>query len=462
MQDRTRRTPTIAELELALEARPSALPAMLEDALSADVAEWLGSLEPPRAREVFDQLGEEAQAEVLEAAGESLRESLVPGLGPRRLAALAGEVPPDEFVDLLELVPKSVAEDVLHQVGAERAADLRALLAHDPESAGGIMTSEFDAFPEGTRVGDAIKELRRDEEHAGDEGTGVFVVDEAGRPVGHVTDRELLTSPIHETLDAIMDRDLVLVTADEDQEQVALQLSKYDLHSVPVVDLRGRLIGVVTADDVLDVIEEEAREDFQRLVGASGREQTYLPVAKRVRQRLPLMGLTVLGGLMTAQVLDLALPDGGGDEAFVDLLRYVPIVLGLAGNVGIQSSTILVRGLATGEVTKERERAVLVSEFATGATVGVLCGAITGTVAMIVESDGALAVAFALAVGVAIAIAVAWAAALGSAVPIGCRKLGIDPAIVAGPVLVTLSDLSGTAIYMGVAQLVHGAAGVVT
>ncbi len=446
---------TQEEFELALEGAPEALPALVERAYAADLAEWLNELDDDAVWRVLEDLDAERLGEVLEASDEPLRERIVPRFAAERLAKVAQELPPDEAVDILALAEAQTAEAVLAEVDDETERELRELALYPQDSAGGIMTPDFDAFPEGARVGDVIKALRKDDEAADDEGAGVYVVDEDGRPVGFVSDRELLTTAIHTSLNEVMDTEIVTVDSQLDQEQVAQVLAKYGVSSVPVLDDSGGMVGIVTADDALEVIEEEAGEDFNKLIGASPEAQTRLPVLKRVRQRLPLMGLTVLGGLMTAKVLDLALA-GAGEGA--DVLRYVPIVIGLAGNVGIQSSTILVRGMATGEVLPEREFSVLGRELLTGLTIGVLCGLLTTSVAAVLEGDDGLAITFGLAVGAAIAIAVAWAALIGCLVPILCRRAGIDPAIVAGPLLITLSDLSGTAIFMIVAHLVMSAA----
>ena len=172
-----------------------------------------------------------------------------------------------------------------------------------------------------------------------------------------------------------------------------------------------------------------------------------------MRQRLPLMAFTVVVGLATAVLLDSVL--GSQTSGASDLLRYIPIVIGLAGNVGVQSSTILVRGQATGEVSPEREGWVLLAEVGTGTVVGALCGAVSGGVAWQLEAQ----LAFGLAVAVAIFVAVAWAAFLGALTPILCRRAGIDPAVVAGPFLIAMSDLSGTAIFIGVARLILASGG---
>jgi magnesium transporter len=441
---------TREELELALEGAREALPGLLERARAADLAHWLAELEDEQLWEVFDALSLESRSELLEFADEGLRARIVPKLQAHALVQIAEELPPDEAVDILAHAEDQVAEHVLSHVEPETAQELRGLSAYADDSAGGIMTTDFDAFPQDARVGDVIKALRKDEEAAEDEGAGVYVVDDVGRPIGFVSDRELLTTPIHTLLVDVMDDELVTVDPSTDQEEVSHVLAKYGAPSVPVVDEQGAMVGIVTADDAREVFEEEAGEDFLKLVGAAPEAQTRLPIARRVRQRLPMMGLTVLGGLATAKILDIAV---GETSDGVHVLRYVPIVIGLAGNVGIQSSTIFVRGLATGEVTAEREFQVLGKEVATGTTIGILCGFVTFGFASVSEAGDTLALDFGFAVGAAIAIAVSFAALIGSLVPILCRRAHFDPAIVAGPLLITVSDVSGTAIFMIVAHL---------
>ncbi|QDU64974.1 magnesium transporter [Engelhardtia mirabilis] len=453
MRPRARRTPTLRDLRAAIVARHGALGSLTERVHTADLASWMSELSDEEAWQVFESLAAVERAQLLEYASDRVRQLLVLRCEIADLTALVEILPPDEVVDLLALVDEEVSEQVLRAVDFERAAGLRELAGYDVDSAGGIMTPEVDIFPEGTRVGDAIRALRKDGEDHAELGPGVFVVDGGDRPVGFVTDRELLTTPIHSLLEEVMDREIVTVHADDDQEHVAQVLSKYSLSAVPVVDDRGSLIGVVTADDALDAFETEAEEDFLKLVGTAPGEQTRLPIRSRVRQRLPLMGLTVVGGLASAKILALAGAGGGEGITSGDVLRYVPTILGLAGNVGIQSSTIIVRGFATGEVRADRELSVFGSEVATGATIGLVCGLATALVATFSEAaSGELALAFASAIGIGIAIAVTWAAALGCVVPMACHRIGVDPAVVAGPFLITMSDVSGTAIFVAVVQ----------
>ncbi|MEM7305240.1 MAG: magnesium transporter [Planctomycetota bacterium] len=439
----------LRDLEDVLGRGPEALTAFVSEAHPADLAEWLLELDEDDGWRTFQALDTEGGAEVLEYASDPLREFLLARIPTVRLVEYVELLPADEVVDILALAEDAATEEVLRKVDFERAQGLRELAGYEPDTAGGIMTKDFVAVSAGTRIGDAIKEIKSEEGPAGEEELGVFVVDEAGRPVGFMSDRDLLTSGIHTNIDEAMDTELVVARVDDDQEDVAHQVLKYSVGAVPVVDGAGRLVGVISADDVTDVLEEEAEEDIRRLVGTGTtgtEEQTRLPIWKRVRHRLPLMGLTVLGGVVTARILALALP-GASESA--DVLRYLPIIIGLAGNVGIQSSTILVRAFATGEVQPEREASVVGAEVLTGLLIGVVCGIVTSVFATFLEADGDLG----SAVGGAITVAVTWAAILGCLVPISCRRVGIDPAIVAGPFLITLSDISGAAIFVGVAHL---------
>lgn len=455
--------PALDDLIQALRGgRPGALAELLGGVHPADLAEWLQELEPDEAWAAFSALDTESRTEVLQCASDALLEELVPRLQTPELVSVVENMPADEVVDLLAVAEEPVVEEVLAEVDLERARRLRELAHHEADTAGGLMTTEFPYVQTGTRIGDAIKEFKQKDEEVPEDATGIFVVDAEHRPVGYLSGHDLLTNRIHDAVDGVMETDLVTVSPSDDQEDVAHRMLKYGLEAVPVVDGAGVLVGVVTADDLHEVLEEEVEEDILKLVGAAPVDQTRLPVWRRVRQRIPLQLLTVLGGLVTAYILSLALGGGAeGSQSGVELLRYLPIIIGIAGNVGIQCSTILVRAFATGEVQPERELSVLGAEVLTGLCIGILCGASTALVASFMEAgkDGGPQWLFGAAVGSAIAVAVVWAALLGCLVPMVFRRLGIDPAVVAGPFLITLSDVSGAAIFMGVARLVLSGAG---
>ena len=420
----------------------------LEDVHPADTAEWLLDLSAEESWTVFQLLDGEARAEVLAQAEDSVSAPLLERMSLSELTEVVEELPADDAVDVLALVEESVTEQVLQKVDLERAEGLRELASYDPQSAGGMMNSELVTVPKDVRLGDVIK-LIKNEGDEGEDGQGVFVLDARDRPVGYLSFRQLITHSIHEEVRDVMAQP-VSIGIEADQEEAAGLIQHYQLEELAVVDLSGVLVGAISAEDAIAVLEDEASEDFLKLVGAPADQPTRQSVGRRVWTRLPLQGVTVLGGLLTAWILDKALGEHLSGDA--DLLRFIPIVIGLAGNVGIQSSTILVRGFATGEVEPEREIAVLRGEVATGFLSGLICGAATTLITGFAESDGA-AWSFALAIGAAITVAVSWAAFLGCVVPTVCRRAGIDPAVVAGPFLITVSDISGTVLYLCVAAL---------
>lgn len=438
------------ELENWLRGSPWELEEGVGRVHPADLAEWMLDLDDEEAWRVLDALPPSGRAAVFAEMEDSLRGELVRRLTPRQLGAIVAEMPDDEAVDLLALADPQAREQVLSVVEHERAHELRVLAAFPEESAGGVMAVEVVSVPEEARVGDAIKRIKSEGEEVR-EGRGVWVVDGEGRPVGYLADRALLTHSIHTPVREVMSEPFT-IEAQRDREEAAQLIQHYGLDELAVVDAAGMLIGTITAEDALEVAEEEASEDFHKLVGTGPQLQTRLSIRRRVFARLPLQGLTVLGGLATAWVLERTLAGEQGLSAESDLLRFVPIVIGLAGNVGIQASTILVRAFATGEVEPERERSVLVSEVLVGLAIGLLCGGATAVVTGWSEG-GAGGWLFGGSVGLAICAAVTWAAFLGCAVPMVCRRAGIDPAIAAGPFLISVSDLSGTTLYVLIARL---------
>lgn len=440
-------------LQTLLEHPTAELTTLLSEIHPADLAEWMLDMDSDDCWAVFERLDDEGRGDLLEEAEEELAQELLARISPEQLTEIIEELPSDEGADLLTAVDQPVAERVLSNLDAERASELRELALYPADTAGGLMTVDFVRVEIGSPISDAIKLLKQEGDEV-EEGVGIFVTDSIGKPVGYVPIRSLLSHSIHDSVnDAMFEVHSIDVRAD--QEEAAIHIAKYSLRSLAVVNADGLLLGVITSDDAQEVLEDEASEDMMRLVGTApvgGGEpvlQTRLSVLMRVRYRIPLQAVTVLGGLLTAWILDKFIPEAETQSGALvaDLLRFLPIVIGLAGNVGVQSSTILVRAFATGEIEEERELSVLISEVMVGLLIGILCGTATGVVATILGAGGSSM--FGIAVGTAIGVAVTWAAFLGCVVPLSCRRLGIDPAVVAGPFLITMSDISGAAIFFG-------------
>ena len=278
---------------------------LLEEAHPADLAEWLFDLGPEESWRLLQALDGGARAEVLALAEDGARAPLLERMNLEQLSEVVCELPADDVVDLLALVDDDVTEAVLRSVDLERAAGLRKLSRYDPESAGGVMNSELVTVSADLRIGDAIKLIKIEGEEA-EETRGIFVVDGEGRPIGYLSDRQLLTHSIHEEVREVMAQP-VTITSDADQEEAAGLVQHYQLEELAVVDLAGVLVGSIAADDAHTVLEEEASEDFLKLVGAPADQPTRQSIPRRVWTRLPLQGVTVLGGLLTAWILDLVL-----------------------------------------------------------------------------------------------------------------------------------------------------------
>ncbi len=449
------RTTTAREFRELVSESPARATDLAESSHPADVVAWFADLVAEDAWRVFASLSTEARAAVLEYADEALRARIVPHLTASELARIVGELPSDEAVDVLAKADERVSEDVLGSMNERRAGELRELSAWPDGTAGGAMTLDHVAVPPGTRLGDAMELIQGGASPT--ESIGLFVVDDERRPVGYLADRDLLTHPVHAIVDDVM-RAPVTIGADRSWRKAAELIAKYGSLPLAVVDAEGRLAGVISPEDAQDLYDREVGEDILRIAGAAPAHQpTRLPISSRVRRRLPVMLVTVLGGLVSARLIGLVLPEevGAGSGAAA-VLRYIPIVIGLAGNVGIQSSTILVRAFATGEVAPERELSVLRAEVVIGAILGAICGAASAGVATWFESGAVWLgethpLVFGTVLGAAIALAVTWSSMLGCVIPMLCRRVGIDPAIVAGPFLICLSDISGSAIYVLVA-----------
>ncbi len=379
-----------------------------------------------------------------ELDAESLQ-GLVGSLGDEELAGILSEMDADDAADLLALLPEERREGILSAMNVEDSEDIGRLLEYPEDTAGGIMTSSFFALGERTTVHDAIEAIQGAEE--AETVFYVYVVNEEGRLVGVVSLRQLITSPPTVTLRQIMNPDVILVDVGTDQEQVAALVAKYDLLAIPVVDEARRLVGIITVDDVIDVLREEATEDVFKMAGTSQEELVYgnrvLPI---VRIRMPWLLINLLGGVLTGTILWWF---RATVEEIIALVSFVPVITAMGGNVGTQSSSILVRAFATGRVDFSNLAAHLWKEIRVGLLLGVVCGLLVGVVAIWWHGNAYLGAVVCLSMFVAMTVA----AAMGTLAPALFRKMKIDPAVASGPFVTTANDLTGILIYLGTATV---------
>ncbi len=421
--------------ELKAGVHPGDLVDLFEELNIEQKVELVQKLSDDDAALIFQEMEDFEQAEILRLLEQSKAKTILGNMASDDAADLIGELSPEE------------ADQMMQLIGEEEPMDFGDLLKYPEESAGGIMTTEYISLPADIPVEEAIARLREIAPKA-ETIYYVYVVDEEGRLIGVLSLRDLVASSDGIMLKDIMRRNVINVNAELDQEEVARVVSKYDLLAVPVVDDQERLLGIITVDDIIDVLEQEATEDIYRLAGAGeveGVELTKAPVSKVVRLRLPWLLVTMVGGVFSGSVIRVY---ASTLEAIVMLAAFIPVIMGMGGNVGTQSSTIFVRGLATGEIDKNEVWVYFFREIRVGLAMGAFCGFFMSVIALIWQSN----VYLGLVVGISMLITVSFATLIGTLVPLILNMFNIDPAITAGPFVTTIKDFTGLLIYFLVAS----------
>jgi magnesium transporter len=441
------RTETIARLNSYLDQKQlDTAVEMLAQLHPADIADLLESLEEEEKRAVFQELDTEVASEVIAHLSEFSQEQILSDLSHRRLVQIVDEMDSDDAADLLTGVPEEVVENVLARIDAKDSEHVRRLLVHGEETAGGIMQAELLAVPLEATIAEAIDRVRLLGENL-DYLTNVFVTDFQTKVLGQLSLKRLILADPGDKVSQVMDSNFHPIPVDMDQEEVASIFQKYDLLSAPVVEANGTLVGRITIDDIMDIIEEEVSEDILRMAGSHEDELIYGDkIWKISRLRLPWLITNLFGGLLTGYLLWLfkvALHDA------IVLITFIPVITGMGGNVGIQSSTITVRGLATGDVDLQRLGRTIFKEVRVGLLMALACGFTLGVVAEIWHHNPALG----FAVGSAMAAAIVVASLMGTLVPIIFKRLGVDPAVASGPFVTTANDITGILIYLSISTL---------
>ncbi len=422
---------------------------LLESIHPSDLAELL-SAAPDEARlRVFECIPDQEDAAlVLSRLDEGVKEELLEQLPVPRVAELMRDLAHDEAADVLAELSDEDKNQVLAELDADEAADLRELAAYDPDSAGGLMTDEFVAVPVSYTVRAALMQLK-----TGDEDweavTDVFVVDDQNHLVGVVAIEDLLRARMPDPVRELMESKPVCAKVDEDSEEVAQRAAHYRLTLMPVVDENEELVGVITHDDVTEALGEEASEDMYRLAGTLDQHPSREGLVDRLLARFPFLLVTIVGTYLVAVVIELIL----GDIPEFDILRFVPMIAALAGNAGIQASTTMIRGFATGEVQADDFRETMGREV----SLGLLTGAVAALVQLLLLVAFQESLELKIVVPVAQASSVVAASFFGTAIPflcwrarwrIGSREIRIDPALAAGPFITTLNDVVSTVIAL--------------
>jgi magnesium transporter len=422
-------------------------PAALADLL----VDLLGRREDAETAVAAELLGDELTAEVVAELDPGEAAELLERLDPADAADVLEEMSPDDAADVVEELDRDDADEVLGEMSADDAAELRELLAYPPDSAGGIMTPDFVAVRPSWTVEQAIAQLRRVADEAETVNYVYVTGDEDGRLVGVLSLRDLFRARSAQPVTTVMIPGGVRVDASADQEEVARLFAQHRFLALPVVDDRERLLGIVTADDVRDVLEEEATEDIERLGGSQPLEDPYLraSVWHVVRKRILWLGFLLVAQSYTASVMkgyQLTL------DQVLELGFFVPMLIGMGGNVGSQTVSMLIRAIGVGDVEWSDLWQVLWKELRVALILALALSAGMWLRAELIGVDVNVAIVVALSAG----FIVLWAGMVSAVLPLVLRRLGADPAVVSAPLITTLVDGTGLVIYFELARYVLG------
>ena len=414
-----------------------------------DVALQFRRLTPAEQITVFEILVAdypEGSGAVLTELESPQQQALLEESSPQQIATVLDSMSVDDAVSLVESLPPELHDKVLEVVDLKDLAEVQTHLTYGDDTAGRLMVPEYVALSEDKTVGDAIAFIQQSTEL--DNVFYLYVVDRDGHLVGVTSLRQLLLSPPARTLEQVMTRSVIKVNTDTDQEEVAQLAARYNLLAVPVTDETNHLAGIVTLDDIIDVVKEEATEDIFKMVGTTDDELVYQDRSFRVAGfRLPWLLVNMVGLLLAGMLIEhfqVTL------EEAIFLLTFVPVIMGMGGNIGSQTATIAVRGLATGRVilSESGVRTFLWQQLKVGAILAVACSVVVAIGAWLLERH----LAYAGVVGTSMFLAVVLASVNGAIVPVVFDRLGIDPAVAAGPLVTTANDITGIFIYFGLAS----------
>ena len=441
----------ITEIEEFLELGAfDALQGVLTNLHPADIAGLLEYLGEEERHSLLRLLDDDVLGETMLHLPEEQRSEYLEELGSSRIAEIVEELDPDDATDLIAELPSDIAEEVLGQLQAvdrETTDEIRELLRYDEETAGGRMTTDLVAVHQGETVATAIEKIREAIEESDREIYVLYVVDSEEHLVGFVRLQDIVLHQPETVVEAFTIRDVIAVTADQDQELVAQLMQRYGLIHVPVVDEQNLLLGVVTFDDIAEIIEEEASEDIFYLAGVTNDEESpATPPLISIRRRLPWLVLN----LGTAFIASMVVAQFEGTIGRVTALAaLMPIVAGMGGNAAVQSIAVMVRSLALGDLSSGARSRAIIKEGTVGVMNGVAIGLLAGSIVWGMWGSFQLGVLITVAMFVNLIIA----GLVGTAIPLILRKLKFDPALSSGPLATTFTDVCGFLTFLGLATL---------
>lgn len=425
----------------------TALRLALAEENEVDVAAFIGELSREQAVRVFRLLHKEQGAEVFAELDGDVQEHIIAAMGDEEIHEIIEELYVDDVVDMLEELPANMVRRVLKNAKPETRSLINEFLQYPENSAGSLMTAEFIGLRKSMTVSDSIAKIRRDGADSEQIYT-CYVMDNSRLLEGVITVRELLLASDDSPISELMETRLITAQTTDDRELVAQRMMKYDLLSMPIVDSEGRLVGIVTVDDVMDVLQEEATEDFELMAAMSPSEHPYLKagIFELAKNRIVWLLVLMVSGMITGGIL------GRYEAAFAAvplLVTFIPMLTDTGGNAGSQSSTLVIRGMTVGEIRSADLFQVMWKELRVSVVVGVVLSLVNfGRLLLTHPGNPALS----LTVSLALFFTVILAKTVGSLLPILAKSLRIDPAIMAAPLITTIVDAISLVLYFNLAQ----------
>jgi magnesium transporter len=416
----------------------------------ADLASVFRALPLESQHRIFDLIEDpERKGIVLSELDEYGLDDFIKSMAIEELIVVFDRMPSDDVADLIGRLPEDRADAILKKMADKESEEVEDLLRYDDDTAGGIMVPEFIALREDVTAEDAISSLQKKEHMEVEMPFYLYVVDEFKRLVGVISLRQLVVTPGSTQLKEFMTTEVFSVQTDMDQEEVAKLVARYDILAVPVVDGNNVLVGIVTVDDVIDIFREEATEDILKMAGVGEDFVETKSVMRSTRIRLPWLFASCIGGIIAFLII-------GHFETSLNryafLAAFIPVIMGMGGNIGTQSSTIVVRGLATGRLNVRDIWKVVCKELAIGLILGAVYGSLIGLVAMVQYDMLALTISVASALVCSMSVA----ALVGSMVPMAFARIHIDPAVATGPFVTTSIDIISVFFYFKIATVLLG------
>ncbi len=426
----------------------AALKVLLTDVHHADIAEILDEVNGDEATYLVRLLDSEQTSEAIMELDEDVREKLLDQLTPLEIAGEIEEMDTDDAVDMIAELDEDIQKAVIAQIeNAEHRADIREMLQYDENSAGGLMAKELIKVKETWTVAGCVREMRRQAEEV-TRVHSIYVVSKENELIGRLSLKDLLTTDTKTKISEIYIPKVDFVNVNDPAEDVAKLMQKYDLEAIPVVDDNKILLGRITIDDIVDFIKEEAEKDYQMAAGISQDVEADDSILTLTRARIPWLFLGLVGGIGAATIM------GGFEDVLTNyalLFFYTPLIAAMAGNVGVQSSAIIVQGLANDDVKGSIGNRLL-KEMALAALNGILLALALFAFTSLWYGD----VKAALAISISLFAVIIMAGIVGTFIPLFLHKRGIDPAIATGPFITTSNDIFGILIYFWIAKLILG------